>query len=75
MATTVLQRQVPVPSVPRDRNVSMEPASFLQPTVQLGSSQHWDNRLVHSVNQVYDKRTATVVNCQLYVEISLLYSY
>lgn len=51
MATTVLQRQVPVPSVRRDRNVSMEPASFLQPTVQLGSSQHWDNRLVHSVKQ------------------------
>lgn len=76
MATTVLQRQVPVPSVPQDRNVSLEPASFLQPTVQLGSSQHWDNRLVHSVKQVYDKTTViTVVNCQLYVEISLLCSY
>lgn len=52
MATTVLQRQVPVPSVPRDRNVLMEPTSFPQQTVQLGSSQHWDNQLVHSVNQV-----------------------
>lgn len=51
MATTVLQRQVPVPSVPRDRNVLMEPTSFPQQTVQLGSSQHWDNQLVHSVNQ------------------------
>lgn len=63
MATTVLQRQVPVPSVPRDRNVSMEPALFLQQTVQLGSSQHWVNQLVHSVNQVYDERTVTVGSC------------
>lgn len=71
----MLRRQVPVPSVLRDRNVSMEPTLFPQQTVQLGSSQHWDNQLVHSVNQVYDERIVTVVNCQLYVEINLLYSY
>lgn len=51
MATTVLQRQVPVPSVPQDRNVLMEPTLFLQQTVQPGSSQHWGNQLVHNVKQ------------------------